>query len=68
MNAYNGKGANVTFSITLEAQNAFQNVIMIFGSLPIIAEQFSNKTEPIKPVSVKCKIHRKRINQIKNQI
>lgn len=55
LTSHEGNEAKITFTTTPEAQNAYQSVRMIFGSLPITAGWFFNYTELIKPISVKDK-------------
>jgi len=47
------KEATITFSATIEAQKAYQNIETVFGTLPITAYWFSDNIAEIKPVEDK---------------
>lgn len=53
--SHEGKEAKITFTTNTEAQNAYQTVRMVFGSLPITAIRPPDNIELIKPISVKDK-------------
>lgn len=47
------KEATITFSATHEAQKAYQNIVTVFGILPITANWFADNTVEVKPVEEK---------------
>lgn len=47
------KEATITFSACHEAQKAYQNIETVFGTLPIVANWFSDNSADIKPIEDK---------------